>query len=332
MIVVTGGAGFIGSNLIKALNDSGTNDILLVDDLTNEKKSANIQDLDIREQMGKAEFLKQIRKGLLKNSIKVIFHQGACSDTMASDGAYVLHNNYIYSRNLFEFCVLSNVRFIYASSASVYGSGRVFLEDRRYESALNAYAWSKLMFDNFVRRQPDIPIQCAGLRYFNVYGPREAHKGRMASVAWHFYNQYKANGKVNLFSGTDGYSDGEQVRDFVYIEDVIDVNMFLLQNEDISGIFNVGTGKAQAFNDVALSVINCARGEQNRPLRTLQSAVDSGEINYVPLPDALQGKYQSFTQAELGNLLGKGFGDSFDTVSEGVKKYVKSLSSASIVA
>ena len=336
MIIVTGGAGFIGSNLVKALNQEGIENIMVVDNLTNAEKIKNLADLKIVDYMDKHEFYDFMIDGREFYSVSAVFHQGACSDTMETDGEYVLHNNFTYSKELFQFSKRHQAQFIYASSASVYGSGSVFVEQPENESALNAYAWSKLLFDNYIRNQKsvdiriDIPIdiQCVGLRYFNVYGPREFHKGRMASVAWHCYNQYKEDQNVRLFSGSDGYNDGQQARDFVYVDDVVGVNLFLLKNPGVSGLFNVGTGRSQSFNDVALAVVNACRQSLDKEMLSLAEAVATKEITYVAMPDALIGKYQSYTQADLSKLKSTGFNGSFDNVNQGITKYISCLSTA----
>ncbi len=325
MIVVTGGAGFIGSNLVQALNEQGKSDILVVDNLTNAEKVVNLRGLDIADYMDKDEFYSAITEGPGPDSIEAILHQGACSDTMATDARYVMHNNFTYSKALYHFCRENSAQFIYASSASVYGAGSVFRESPEYESTLNAYAYSKLLFDNYVRRQPDPEMQCVGLRYFNVYGPREQHKERMASVAWHFRNQYQSTGKVKLFSATGGYSDGEQRRDFVSVEDVVAVNLFLLDNRAISGIFNVGTGCSHSFNEVAICVINSLRSIGGENTVSLSDAVNAGLIEYTPMPDALNGKYQSFTEADIELLRSCGYKADFLTVSRGVARYMEIL-------
>ena len=226
---------------------------------------------------------------------------------------------------LLEFCQRHNASFIYASSASVYGSGTTFAESPENESALNAYAWSKLLFDCYIRNLDSISVQCCGLRYFNVYGPREQHKGRMASVAWHFRKQLQDSGSVKLFCGSDGYGDGQQLRDFVYVDDVVNVNMFLMDNPEISGIFNVGTGRCQSFNDVALASINYVQRKSGEASITLEDAVCSGKISYIPMPVALEGKYQSYTRADLSNLEQVGYDREFDTVDQGVEKYMTKL-------
>ncbi len=326
MIVVTGGAGFIGSNIVKALNRKGITDILVVDNLSNVEKIANLSKLVIRDYMDKQEFLEFVKSGNTFDRITTVFHQGACSDTMATDGKYVLHNNFTYSKSLFHFCRKHKAQFIYASSASVYGSGSEFAEIQENESALNAYAWSKLLFDNYIRHHcshPDNPgIQCVGLRYFNVYGPGEFHKARMASVAWHFNIQYREKQVVNLFAGTDGYQNGEQLRDFIYVDDVVDVNLFFMNHPDINGIYNVGTGRAQSFNQVALAVINFHRSRHGKEVIDLQEAVDSRQINYIAMPDALVGKYQNYTEADLAKLRSVGYEEDFDHIGNGVNKYL----------
>jgi len=326
MIIVTGGAGFIGSNLVKALNHQGESDILVVDNLSNNDKSANLADLKIRDYMDKNSFFEYMSSGKGFENLDVVLHQGACSDTMETDGKYMLHNNFIYSKSVFKLCVEHNAAFIYASSASVYGNGIKFKECPKNESTLNTYAWSKLLFDNYIRAVEDISIQCAGLRYFNVYGPREFHKSRMASVAWHFNNQYKENGSVNLFSGSGGYDDGEQLRDFVYIDDVVNVNLFLIQHPGVNGIFNVGTGRGQSFNEVALAVINYHKKAQGKQSIELSDAVNNGEINYIAMPEALCGRYQSYTQADLESLRSTGFSGEFRHVTTGVNDYLSAIS------
>lgn len=336
MIIVTGGAGFIGSNLVRGLNDRGIENILVVDNLTNVDKIKNLADLKIADYMDKNAFFELIAdserwenggKSSSLPNITAVLHEGACSDTMATDGQYVLHNNFTYTKALFHFCRQVNAQFIYASSASVYGAGSVFKEQPEYESVLNAYAYSKLLFDQYVRQQPALENQCVGLRYFNVYGPREQHKGRMASVAWHFRNQFHESGKVRLFAGSGGYADGEQRRDFIYVDDVVKVNMYLLDNPNVSGIFNVGTGRCQSFNDVAVSVVNTLRKREGLNAITLEQGVIEGLIEYVPMPEALNGKYQSYTEADMTALSEQGYSEPFSNVEQGVSSYIESLES-----
>lgn len=327
MIIVTGGAGFIGSNLVAGLNAAGESDILVVDNLSNADKVRNLSGLDIADYMDKQEFRKAVADDKLPSGIRAVLHQGACSDTMATDGRYVLDNNFTYSKELYHFCRRRGVAYLYASSASVYGGGDTFIESPEHESTLNAYAYSKLLFDNYLRRQGDHGIQCVGLRYFNVYGPREQHKGRMASVAWHFHGQYRENGRVRLFEGSGGYGHGEQRRDFVSVEDVVAYNLFLLENPSVSGIFNLGTGNCQSFNDVAMSVINSLRARDGQDRLALDQAIAEGIIEYIPMPAALHGKYQSYTEANLDRLRATGYDKPFLNVEQGVERYIRVLDS-----
>jgi ADP-L-glycero-D-manno-heptose 6-epimerase len=321
MIVVTGGAGFIGANLVHGLNQRGADDILVVDDLTKGGKFRHIADASVRDYMDKEEFILRLRKGNFPQ-ISVVFHQGACSDTMEWDGKYMMSNNYSYSREILDYCLDRKIPLIYASSASVYGSGKVFEEQPEYEHALNVYAYSKLLFDRHVNiRMGSASSQIVGLRYFNVYGPREEHKGRMASVALHFHRQYEEEGYVRLFEGSDGYGDGEQRRDFVWVGDVVDINLHFMENPHTSGIFNAGTGRSQSFNDVAMAVIqNC--GTEGVGLKEL---VDTGKIKYVEFPAALEGRYQSFTEANIEKLRRAGYEQAFADVETGVKMYMDYL-------
>jgi ADP-L-glycero-D-manno-heptose 6-epimerase len=323
-LIVTGAAGFIGSNLVKALNARGETDIVAVDNLSRADKVANLADLEIGDYLDKRELLPRLAAGGLEGRVAAVLHQGACSDTMETDGRYMMDNNYRYSLDLLDWCQARAIPFIYASSASVYGAGRVFAESREHEAPLNVYGYSKFLFDQAVRRRlASSAAQVAGFRYFNVYGPREAHKGRMASVAFHFFNQYLESGKVKLFEGSGGYGPGEQSRDFVSVEDVVRVNLFFLDHPAISGVFNVGTGRAQSFNDVACATVNAirrARGEAGQTLAQLKAA---GAIEYVAFPAQLVGKYQSYTQADVGALRGAGYEHAFLGVEEGVGRYVE---------
>ncbi|MGA7800868.1 MAG: ADP-glyceromanno-heptose 6-epimerase [Gammaproteobacteria bacterium] len=313
MIIVTGGAGFIGANIVAALNGRGRTDILVVDNLANGVKFKNLADCEIQDYMDKEDFLARVQAGMDFGSIDGVFHEGACSSTTEWDGRYMMRNNYEYSKTLLHYCLEKRVPYLYASSASVYGGGTVFKEDRQYEEPLNVYGYSKFLFDQYVRRLlPRIDSQVAGFRYFNVYGPREQHKGTMASVAFHFNNQLLDAGKVKLFAGCDGYGDGEQRRDFVYVGDAVDVNLWFLDHPDRSGIFNLGTGRSQTFNDVARAVI---------------AWHGRGEIEYIPFPDHLKGRYQSFTEADIGELRKVGYKAAFRTVEEGVGAYMDTLNS-----
>lgn len=324
--IVTGAAGFIGSSLVKALNQRGEHDIIAVDNLANAGKFKNLVDCDIADYLDKEDFLQKLQEGYFDGLLSAVLHQGACSDTMESDGRYMMNNNYQYSLELLNYCQNEEVPFLYASSASVYGGGSVFKENREYEAPLNVYAYSKFLFDQIVRRRwQKRSAQIVGLRYFNVYGPREAHKGRMASVAWHFFNQYRTEGRVKLFEGCDGYANGEQLRDFVSIEDVAKVNMYFLDHPNKSGIFNLGTGQAQSFNDVAVAAVNAMRIAESQPVLNLAEMQQQGLITYIPFPEALRGKYQSYTQADIGALRKSGYTEHFLNVEQGVARYVEQL-------
>ncbi|MFC4158814.1 ADP-glyceromanno-heptose 6-epimerase [Chitinimonas lacunae] len=325
-IVVTGAAGFIGSNLIKALNERGETDIIAVDNLKNGDKFVNLADCDIAHYVDKEDFIEQLDAGDFEGEIRAVLHQGACSDTMERDGRYVLDNNYQYSLALLDYCQAEEVPFIYASSAAVYGGGRVFSEQREFERPLNVYGYSKALFDQIVRRRwDDLSAQVVGLRYFNVYGQREGHKGRMASVAYHHFQQYRSEGRVRLFEGCDGYGNGEQQRDFVSVEDVVKVNLYFLDHSEQSGIFNLGTGRAQTFNELAAATVNACRREQGQEVLPLTALVAEGLLEYIPFPDALRGRYQSFTQADISQLRSAGYSEEFLDVEQGVSRYIQWL-------
>jgi len=320
--VVTGAAGFIGSNLVRALNDRGESDIIAVDNLTRADKFRNLADCEISDFIDKRDFVEQLAAGEFEGAIDAILHQGACSDTMETDGRYMMENNYRYSVSLLDYCQEEEVPLLYASSASVYGAGTVFREAREFEAPLNVYGYSKFLFDQVVRRRlPDADSQIAGFRYFNVYGPNEAHKGRMASVAFHFFSQFRNDGRVRLFQGRDGYADGEQKRDFVSVEDVVEVNMHFLERPSLSGIFNLGTGRSQTFNDVAVATVNACLNAEGKPALTLEEMRSHNMIEYVAFPEALKGKYQSYTEADTAMLRDAGYGAPFLTVEEGVARY-----------
>jgi ADP-L-glycero-D-manno-heptose 6-epimerase len=327
MVVVTGGAGFIGANLVKALNDRGVTDILVVDNLERSDKFRNLTDCEIADYLDKREFLELLLRGAFgRRKFKAVFHEGACSDTMEHNGVYMMKNNYEYSKALLHFCQDRKTPYLYASSASVYGGGRVFQENRAHEAPLNVYGYSKFLFDQYVRRMyRNRTAQIAGFRYFNVYGPREQHKARMASVAFHHVNQFRESGRVRLFEGCDGYGPGEQRRDFISVEDVVAVNLYFLDHPNKSGIFNVGTGRAEPFNSIGHAVINAMHRHEGKPELDLKSMQVQGLIEYIPFPDALKGKYQSFTQADISALRKAGYRREFLTVEEGVGRYVDAL-------
>jgi ADP-L-glycero-D-manno-heptose 6-epimerase len=327
--IVTGAAGFIGSNLVKALNARGETNVIAVDNLKKADKFKNLIDCEIADFIDKEDFLGKIRDGAFDGRVQAVLHQGACSDTMETDGRYMMANNYQYSLDLLDFCQRQQRPFLYASSASVYGGGSVFKESREFEAPLNVYAYSKFLFDQIVRRRwQQRSAQIVGLRYFNVYGQREAHKGRMASVAYHFFNQYRAEGRVKLFEGCDGYANGGQLRDFVSVEDVVKVNLFFLDHPEKSGIFNLGTGHAQSFNDVAVATINTLRTADGKTTASLAQLQQEGAISYIPFPEQLRGKYQSYTQADMSALRAIGYEQPFLNVEQGVARYVEQLRQA----
>ena len=329
MYVVTGAAGFIGSNLVKALNERGITDVIAVDDMKQGAKFANLVDCEIADYLDKDEFLDRIEDGTFDGQLSAILHQGACSDTTETDGRYMMRTNYEYSKRLLDFCINDEVQLLYASSAAVYGAVREFREARECEAPLNVYGYSKFLFDQLVRRRyEEHTSQVVGLRYFNVYGERESHKGRMASVACHFFNQYRGAGHVRLFTGSGGYGDGEQRRDFVSVEDCVRINLFFLDHPGRSGIFNAGTGNAQSFNDVAVATVNTCRKAKGESPLTLAAMRERGIVQYIPFPEDLKGRYQSYTQADVSALRAAGYSAPFLTVEQGVAAYCQKLLAA----
>jgi ADP-L-glycero-D-manno-heptose 6-epimerase len=305
MIVVTGGAGFIGSNLVKALNDKGRNDILIVDNLQKSEKHLNLNGLDFTDYIDKTSFFDIFDD--IAEEVEIVFHQGACSDTMESDGKYMMENNYDYSCALFNHCVQNEIRFIYASSASVYGNGDDgFIEKRECEYPLNIYAFSKFLFDNYVRKFPHVvKTQVVGLRYFNVYGPQENHKGRMASVIRHFFNQYKEDKVIKVFEGSDKF-----LRDFIFVDDVVKVNMHFFENSFLNGIYNCGTGNCRSFGDIA---------------DIFKARYSDAAIETIPFPEKLKGKYQAYTKADMEKMRSGGYEDDFTSLEDGVNAYLDVL-------
>nr|WP_315116018.1 ADP-glyceromanno-heptose 6-epimerase [uncultured Neisseria sp.] len=325
-IIVTGAAGFIGSNIVKALNQRGITDIVAVDNLSKGEKFKNLAECEIAHYLDKHEFIRQVRGHLLPyDDIEAVFHQGACSDTMNHDGLYMMDNNYQYTLDLLDWCQDERIPFLYASSAAVYGKGEIFREERELEKPLNVYGYSKFLFDQVLRRRmkEGLTAQVVGFRYFNVYGQQEQHKGRMASVAFHHFHQYREHGYVNLFGANDGYGNGEQTRDFVSVEDVAKVNLYFFDHPELSGIFNLGTGRSQQFNELAAATVNACRAAEGKPEMSLKELVEEELIRYIPFPDALKGKYQSFTQADITKLREAGYTEEFLDVKQGVSRYVK---------
>jgi ADP-L-glycero-D-manno-heptose 6-epimerase len=328
-IVVTGAAGFIGSNIIQGLNARGITDIIAVDDLTQGDKFRNLADLAISDYVDATDFYSDFAKGSF-GTVEAVFHEGACSDTMEHNGKFMMANNYAVSLQLFSAAQARKTRLLYASSAATYGGSSVFAEDPAHEAPLNVYGYSKLLFDQKMRATLGAQFerahsQVVGFRYFNVYGPREQHKGRMASVAFHQFHQFQTEGRVKLFADYGGYAAGAQMRDFVFVDDVVAVNLWFFDHPQTSGLFNLGTGRAQPFNDVACAVVNSARVARGESARGLQALVEQGQIEYLPFPDALRGKYQCFTQADLGALRRAGCDHVFADVGQGVAAYAARL-------
>ena len=311
MIIVTGGAGFIGSNIVKELNNRGRNDILIVDNLGKSEKYKNLIGLHFIDYIHKEKFFAEL-DSYCGGDVEAIFHEGACSDTMEYDVNYMMKNNYETSKTLLKFCDFRAISFIYASSASTYGGGKNgFTEGDKFEDALNPYAFSKLAFDRYVRQfLPNAQTKIIGLRYFNVYGPQEHHKGKMASIFYQLYNQIKQTGSAKLFKGTGGYADGEQRRDFIYVKDVVKVNLWALDNNVASGIYNCGTGQAHTYNQAAQAVIN---------------ALGTGKIEYRDFPETLRGKYQNYTESDTTQLINAGYNGGFNDFDSAVKEYCDML-------
>lgn len=323
--VVTGGAGFIGSNMVRGLNARGERDIVVVDNLGPAGKFGNLVELQISDYFHKDDFLPRLLRGEL-GKVEAIIHEGACSDTMEHDGRYMMENNYRWSKALLDYCKETRTRLLYASSAAVYGNSRSFTPVTPNEVPLNVYGYSKLLFDQAVRRaMGDMPSQVAGFRYFNVYGPGEGHKGRMASVAFHSCNQFAEDGHVTLFGAWDGHGAGEQSRDFLYIDDLVAVKLWFLDNAQASGIFNLGTGRAEPFNTVAKAVINAHRLYGGTGPLDLPQLIDRGLLRYVDFPEALKGKYQSFTCADITALREIGCDHAFAGVATGVGDYMRRI-------
>lgn len=313
MIVVTGGAGFIGANIVKGLNERGEKDIIVVDDLSDGTKFVNLVDCDIADYMDIDEFRAKVANDELP-PLQAVFHEGACSSTTEWDGKYMMDNNYTYSKELFHYCQRHRVPFLYASSAATYGGSSEFREEAEFEKPLNVYGYSKLQFDDYVRAHSDkLTAQVVGFRYFNVYGPREQHKGSMASVAFHHHQQVLAGENPKLFGAYDGYDAGMQSRDFIYVGDVVAVNFWFLDHPDVSGVFNLGTGRAEPFKTIADTVIGFYK---------------KGDIEFIDFPESLKGRYQSFTQADISHLREVGCDHQFKTLSEGVTAYLEWLNKA----
>ena len=326
MIIVTGGAGFIGSNIVQALNEQGREDILVVDDLSDSSKFINLSDLKTIDYVDRLHFQDQLSDYRVLSGVEAVFHQGACSDTMATDGREMMETNFSFSKKLLDRCLDAGTSIIYASSAAIYGPDKNFVVGETNEFPLNIYAYSKYLFDRLVSsRLSTCSSQVVGLRYFNVYGPREKHKGRMASVVYQMFEQFEDTGEIRLFEGTSGFNHGEQRRDFVSVKDVVSVNLHMFQNTKIRGIANVGSGKSRSFNDVALLVINTWREIRGMSALSLEAAQKKGVITYFPMPEELEDKYQNFTEANLDSLRDLGFDREMIAAENGVGEYVRYL-------
>jgi ADP-L-glycero-D-manno-heptose 6-epimerase len=336
-IVVTGAAGFIGSNIIAGLNARGITNIIGVDELTQGDKFRNLADLQIADYIDADTFYASFATEHY-GKVEAVFHEGACSDTMEHNGKYMMQNNYEVTKQLFAAAQAQGTRLLYASSAATYGGSDTFKESPECEKPLNVYGYSKLLFDQYARRAlgaqlENAKTQVVGFRYFNVYGPREQHKGRMASVAFHQFHQFNKEGKVKLFGEYGGYAAGAQMRDFVSVDDVVAVNLWFFDHPGKSGIFNLGTGRAQPFNDVAQAVVSTLQGNSAAANTVAAGAIppvvpslaNSKLIEYVPFPDALRGKYQCYTQADMTALRAAGCGHVFADVHTGVSRYVRWL-------
>lgn len=311
MIIVTGGAGFVGSNVVHELNSRGEDDVLVVDNLSDaaspHKKFLNLTGARFIDYMDKAEFRSAVAAGKFnQTTIRAILHQGACSNTLEDDGRYMMDNNFTYSKELLHFALRQGIPFVYASTAATYGLSEKFTEVPANERPLNIYGFSKLAFDNYVRaNQASFQTTVVGLRYFNVYGPREIHKGRMASVIHHFTKQLKEAGVIRMFEGSGGYGNGEQRRDFVFVRDLAKINMFFAYGDTRKAIVNAGTGKSRSFNDVA---------------KALMQVHGQGKIEYIPFPADLNSRYQHFTEADIAGLRAAGYTDPFTELEHGIQE------------
>ncbi len=325
MIIVTGGAGFIGSNLVHELNRMGEREILVVDNLAPAAnlsganpagpKFVNLRGAEYADYMDKVEFRRAMAAGDFdRMSIRAIFHQGACSNTLEDDGRYMMDNNFTYSKEVLAFATRFGIPLVYASTAAVYGLSEEFAPVAANERPLNVYGYSKLVFDNYVRRrtaEKSLESTVVGMRYFNVYGPREQHKGRMASVIHHFTRELRETGVIRMFRGSGGFADGEQRRDFVFVKDLCRINLYfagLLPERPapaVQAVVNAGTGEARTFKAVA---------------EALMQVHGAGRIEFIPFPGDLKNRYQHFTEADVAGLRGAGYAAPFTTLEEGVKE------------
>lgn len=309
-VIVTGGAGFIGSCIIRELNDFGVEDIIVVDNIASTDKWKNLVNKKYIRYYNKNNFLNELYNF---KDFDYIIHMGACSATTEKDFDYLNINNVEYTKTLWNFCVENKIRFIYASSAATYGDGRFGFDDKNEITnliPLNGYGYSKQLFDIWAKKQTKKPLQWVGFKFFNVYGPNEYFKGSMASVIMHGYNSIKKSNNIKLFkSYKEGYGDGEQKRDFIYVKDICKVIKFMIENKEVSGLFNLGTGEARSFYDLAKATFNALSLNEN--------------IEFIDMPENIKEKYQYFTQAEMDKLRKVGYNDKFYSLEEGIKDYVQ---------
>ncbi|MFH1884545.1 MAG: ADP-glyceromanno-heptose 6-epimerase [Planctomycetota bacterium] len=313
MIIVTGGAGFIGSALIAALNKRQITDILVVDELGTDRKWKNLRNLSFADYVEKDDFLEMVIEDKLDSSIDAVFHLGACSDTTETNASYLIKNNYEYSKLLAQWATADNIRFIYASSAATYGDGSAGFSDDQEKienlKPLNMYGYSKHLFDLWARRA-GLLKNIAGLKYFNVFGPNEYHKADMRSFCIKAFEQITSTGKVRLFkSYKSEYADGEQKRDFIYVKDAVDMTLFFYDNPQLSGLFNIGTGKARTWNDLVKAVFAAMGKEPN--------------IEYIEMPESIRNQYQYYTCADITNLRKAGYNKETTPLEDAIKDYVQ---------
>lgn len=313
MIIVTGGAGFIGSALVAELNHRRYTDILVVDELGRSDKWRNLRALTFADYMEKDDFLDMVIGAHTPEGIETVFHMGACSSTTETDMSFLIRNNFEYSKWLAKWCAESNIRFIYASSAATYGDGRKGFDDNEEMihtlRPLNPYGYSKQLFDLWAKNT-GLLSKIVGLKYFNVFGPNEYHKGDMRSYALKGYEQIQATGRVKLFrSGDPNYADGEYVRDFVYVKDAVAMTFFFMEHPDINGLFNVGTGQARTWNDYVRAIFAAMSVEPH--------------IDYVDMPDSIREQYQYYTEANMEKLRSVGYETPCISLEEGVRDYIQ---------
>lgn len=312
MIVVTGAAGFIGSCLVSHLNKAGYDDIVVVDDFSKKEKDNNLEGKTIQAKVGRKDFIKWLEN--FGDEVEMIYHIGARTDTTEFDVAIFDELNLNYSKDVWNICVEKNIPLVYASSAATYGLGEFGYKDDHSIipslKPLNPYGDSKNDFDKWVLKQTKFPPFWAGLKFFNVYGPNEYHKGRMASVIFHAFNQINKTDGMKLFRSHNAeYKDGEQLRDFIYVKDVVNVCQYLMEEKPESGIYNLGSGKARTFLDLTKNTFKAMGKEEN--------------IGFVDTPEDIRDKYQYYTEADMSKLIASGYKKPFSTLEEGVEDYVK---------